>query len=129
MSTKIYYGYKYHNTSVLDVHRLLLSLRNQCVKDVQPAYDHDEFSACVYFFKDYTLLTFHGPYFMCDKYPKLIPDFKFWGYWNNTDQDEDCDDDEWAQRELEWSFLDIPVYDGFCFVLANHFLVELNKFE
>ena len=26
----------------------------------------------------------------------------FYGYWNNTDQDEDCTDEEWVQRRDDW---------------------------
>lgn len=26
----------------------------------------------------------------------------FYGYWNNTDQDENCSEEEWKQRESDW---------------------------
>lgn len=35
-----------------------------------------------------------------------------YGYWNNTDEPEDVDPQEWAERKQAWSKLEIPASDG-----------------
>lgn len=46
---------------------------------------------------------------------------EFYGYWNNTDKDEECSDAEWEQRRIDWDEalpgLGIPSEAGFSFSL------------
>lgn len=37
-----------------------------------------------------------------DDWLKSRPGYKFYGYWNNVDPDEECSEEEWEQREKHW---------------------------
>lgn len=50
---------------------------------------------------------------------------KFFGFWNNTDPDENCSDEEWKERERLWNkaLLDasgIPSKEGFHFDILGY---------
>jgi hypothetical protein len=47
---------------------------------------------------------------------------KFYGYWNNTDPDENCTEKEWEQRHKDWDealpWIGIPAQNGFSVTLS-----------
>ena len=48
------------------------------------------------------------------------PEVEYFGYWNNTDPDESCTEEEWAEREETWERclgMDAPVRRGVSFDL------------
>lgn len=52
---------------------------------------------------------------------------EFYGYWNNTDPDEECTAKEWRQRKNDWDKvlpdIGIPCENGFSFtILQNHYI-------
>lgn len=60
------------------------------------------------------------PYTNCREYEKYLgdqPEYQYYGYWNNSDQDEECTDEEWEQRKTDWDIAigvsGIPSRNGF----------------
>ncbi len=58
---------------------------------------------------------------------------KFYGYWNNVDRDDTCSDEEWEQREEDWTeVLQLdndesdgrPCYYGFTISLQNQNAID-----
>lgn len=53
------------------------------------------------------------------------PEVQPYGYWNNTDPDENCSEEEWNQRELDWReglincSPPIPSHNGFTFEFVS----------
>jgi hypothetical protein len=52
---------------------------------------------------------------------------KFYGYWDNTDEDEECSKQEWKQREKDWEEVlvgddksGIPAMEGFIFQFTTN---------
>lgn len=73
----------------------------------------------IYFVKDKIL----GTYFIHDRI--LEAEFRKqdwftdWHYQNQADKPEEIKDEEWAEREKDWEFLNVPADDGFLFQLVN----------
>lgn len=42
---------------------------------------------------------------------QFAKNFNYYGYWDNTDPDENCSKEEWKERKKFWKFLDIPKQD------------------
>ena len=36
---------------------------------------------------------------------KALPGYRYYGYWNNVDPDENCTEEEWEKRKKDWDFL------------------------
>lgn len=87
----------------------------------------DTLSAKLVFFPLNDKETLLMPCFNYEPYNNLWATFseiKFYGYWDNTDPDENCSDEEWEQRKADWHqvFLnnsDIPEQGGFTFILTD----------
>lgn len=52
------------------------------------------------------------------------PRIKFYGYWDNTDQDENSSEEEWQQRENDWNEVllsgnGVPLTNGFSFTILQ----------
>jgi hypothetical protein len=61
--------------------------------------------------KDYCLCILYGEK---KEYSKILLEsslVEFYGYWDNSDKDEDCTDEEWEQRASDW---DILGYEPVC---------------
>jgi len=60
-----------------------------------------------------------------------LTNVKYYGYWNNTDQDEDCSDEEWKQREEDWGKalpgIGVPALVGFNIVVLDYSLPYANE--
>src|SRR5690606_1689289 len=71
-----------------------------------PLWDTD-YSWCFYPLKNGKILFY--PYFdhnkVMEAFSKNIDSFglKSYGYWDNTDVDEDCPEEEWEQRKIDWN--------------------------
>ena len=74
-------------------------------KQIQIGFNSPEnisFSAVVYFQDNKIIVNFFGIesfkklYKLVDNYPQ----FKYYGYWNNVDQDENATEEEWEEREV-----------------------------
>lgn len=51
-----------------------------------------------------------------------MPEVEYYGYWDNTDPDEDCSEEEWLEREETWERalgMDAPVQRGIGFELRG----------
>ena len=135
MSTKIYSGYKlnippahllqfchyirdklqpivrddiaplYLTDELLDVIFKLFSLENSPTMLTKRVATQLEWCMWLYPRDNDVLCIFSGP----NKYEKVfkkLDKVQFWGYWNNTDPDESCSDEEWLQREQDWQIID-----------------------
>lgn len=51
---------------------------------------------------------------------------EYFGYWNNVDQDEDCTEEQWKERESLWDEAlkenSIPAISGFSKTILNHYI-------
>lgn len=52
--------------------------------------------------EDKTLAMFYGEQDAIKKLWEQEEQVAYYGYWNNTDPDEDCSDEEWEQRKNDW---------------------------
>jgi len=48
------------------------------------------------------LSLFYSEYNAFEKHWLKFDEVEYYGYWNNTDRDEDCTEEEWNQRYLDW---------------------------
>jgi hypothetical protein len=60
------------------------------------------FSAVIYFQDNKIIVQFFGieSYKRLDDLVSNYPEFSYYGYWDNTDPDEECSDKEWEEREV-----------------------------
>jgi hypothetical protein len=73
--------------------------------------------------KNYTLVLFYSEQPEFDKHWKTHSKLEYWGYWNNTDPDEDCSEEEWEQRKQDWDVLgyEPPITVGFSFEIYGRY--------
>jgi hypothetical protein len=66
-----------------------------------PQYD---FSIRIAFIplEDKILSLFYSECQAFEKHWFKFNEVEYYGYWNNTDRDEDCTEEEWNQRDLDW---------------------------
>jgi len=86
-----------------------------------PIVDYS-FEICFLPIKDKILLIpFYERHY--DEILKTIPGIRYYGYWNNVDPDEECSEEEWAQREKDWDEAlpgpGVPGENGFTITILN----------
>lgn len=82
-----------------------------------PVVDFD-CNACFIPLEDKVVALFYSEQDELEKLWKAHPDVSYYGYWNNTDPDEEASDEEWEQRKRDWDEalpgLGIPMENGIC---------------
>lgn len=61
--------------------------------------------------KEYVLSIIYTEQNAYREHFKNHPLIEYYGYWDNTDADENCSEEEWEQRKKDWSILN---YDPVC---------------
>lgn len=90
------------------------------------------FEICVYPLTNTTWLIV--PFSRCEEAKDFFFEnevFEYYGYWNNTDPDEDVTEEEWKQREEDWYTalpgIGIPAHEMFTITLCpDKMLITLN---
>ncbi len=115
-----------------DINRLFLDIHihketRLHVLDILHDCGLDNLSIIAYFRDEHVLITLHGGSRLIEDLTKLElfqKLFDYYGYWDNTDPDENCSEQEWEQRALDWDFLDVPRNDGLEYTLISK--LEIN---
>lgn len=68
---------------------------------INPFYDMD-CQIVLFPIEDKILMTIYTAQHSFKEIIKKHPDVEFYGYWDNTDPQEDCSEEEWEQRGKDW---------------------------
>lgn len=92
--------------ALLDADSDALVARLRSMSDRTRSLEDYGFEAVLFPLQDYTLVQVFS-----ERFEKVFANFdgvEFYGYWNNTDRDPNCTEEEWEQRAQDWQ----DAYDG-----------------
>lgn len=117
---------KVFHTDLDSTHFNLYNLLRKEIKKGEDTPFNFQASVVVYFHKGKICIIPFG----INIFPELKksfdqnPKIKFYGYWDNTDQDEDCSEEEWSERRsfFDGFFDEFTSFDsmGLCYDLSNN---------
>lgn len=104
----------------------------QITQERNPKYD---FECTVYAIpiQDSILLLFYSEQAEFESVFSKLPMVEYYGYWNNTDPDEECTEEQWEKRKRDWEEalggdgLGVPSECGMSFQLVNEHKLRLRR--